>query len=743
MGLPVGLRRLLRSSNEQGSILLITIVSVAVVALLGLAVYDLALIEGQFSAASVIDYRAYEIAQAGIERGIRELRNLYMNAPPGSESFARVTTTCSPSCTATGFHLFNVPNTTIPSQSVGSGPFAGAVDPGGTYTLEVKYVTIPEANNSIDAVGLTYPFGLECIPDSVFQAQRWCANLAFLRSTGVATDAAGNTRTRTIQTLVRATSTSPWTKGIVAGNGNPAVSGEVLIAGSVEILGGPSAAPALSISGGSNAGMVNNWYPLVAGSGYSQTDQPGFDRLTPKQQLICPPGVVCLGGANLVESLGAEIKIAGNVSNQMVNVSGGTPLGQSGATALYGSPQRRGKGPLDGVYIAAGCLLPCIGSSPQPFNSGASVIVDRGNLTKPYPTNPPSGPLWTSSVPGFPILNGIVTISDNVAGTDYGAYVSNWFAPHTDPGSGCGGCSARIVPGSLVNTANCAVASNCNGGGLTLDALLNKLQDSTLPFRHQFVFKDRVSGANRTAEICWRRGDPLMGSDSGANLPASILTLEFGFDNGGLKGCENPSFPSNPVLLWLPFPWGIDRSGGPIDYSYRGAAVIVTSGGVQIDGGLQSYCGGVVTSPCTEKFPENHLLAIMATGNIDLATIKPNVSRIMGYFFASANGSGTAKVAVGRDVKVIGVLRGDNVCFSNLSGCSGVNTSSGIPGFFQASFLDPRKTPNELPAPYEVPSQLSGGRWQVTSVPQFWKECRRGPADTLPATPSGICGYDQ
>jgi len=163
---------------------------------------------------------------------------------------------------------------------------------------------------------------------------------------------------------------------------------------------------------------------------------------------------------------------------------------------------------------------------------------------------------------------------------------------------------------------------------------------------------------------------------------------------------------------------------------------------VQIDAGLQTHCAA--GPPCAgEKFPENHLLAIMATSNIDLATINSNVSRIMGYFFASANGSGTAKVTVGRDVKVIGMLRGDNVCFSNLSGCSGANTSGSIPGFFQASFLDPRKTPNELPAPYEVPSLLSGGRWQVTSVPQFWIECRRGPADTLPSTPSGICGYGQ
>jgi hypothetical protein len=736
MGLSAVLRRRLRTSNEQGSILLITIVSVAVVALLGLAVYDLALIEAQFSAASVIDYRAYEIAQAGIERGIRELRNIYMDSPPRSESFARVTTTCSPSCNATQYHQFSAANPTVPPQAISAGPFAGAVDPGGTYMLELKYVTIPEANNSIDAVGLTYPFGLQCIPDSVFTAQQWCANLAFLRSTGTATDGAGNTRIRTIQTLVMASSTSPWAAGLVAGNGNPAVSGEVLIAGSVQILGGFAANPAMDIRGGGNAGMVNSWFPLFSSSGYSQAEVSNdtLSRLTPKQK-ICPPNTNCAGGVNLVESLGAAIRIFGNITNQMVNVGSGTLLGQSGPTALYGDPQRKGKGELDGVYIAAGCALPCIGGPPQPFNSGASVTVDRGNLTKPYPNRPPIGPL---STPGgaWPTLNDVVTIYNYATASpmDYGSYLVDWFAPHTNPGSGCAGCSAVIAGGTPVNAANCPVQSNC-GGGLKFgapDQLLANLTDGKGPFRHQFQFRDRGDNL-QTAEICWMRdqipGPAGPGTDKGTNPPPlNSRMLEFGNPD-----CGTPSSPANPVLLWIQMAWGIDRSSGS-PYNYRGAAAIVTSGGVQIDETLQSYCSA---APCTgEKFPENHLLAVMATGNINLAMNRPNVNRIMGYFFVTG-----ANITVKQDVVIAGMLRADNICFRNSAGCGGIGGGGKIPGFFQASFLDQRKIPHELPAPPEAPLQRSGGRWQVTSVPQFWIECRRGSTDTLPPTPSGICGY--
>ena len=36
---------------------------------------------------------------------------------------------------------------------------------------------------------------------------------------------------------------------------------------------------------------------------------------------------------------------------------------------------------------------------------------------------------------------------------------------------------------------------------------------------------------------------------------------------------------------------------------------------------------------------------------------------------------------------------------------------------------------------------LSGDRWLVNLVPRFWIECRRGPGNTLPTTPTGTCQY--
>jgi hypothetical protein len=753
----VSLRRLLRSSNEQGSILLITIVSVAVVGLLGLAVYDLALIEAQFSAASVIDYRAYEIAQAGIERGIRELRNLYMSYPPGQETFVAGSTTCAPTpCDTTQFHQASVTNATVPPQTIAAGPFAGAVDPGGTYTLEVKYLTVAEANNSIDAVALTYPSGVQCFPDNVFAS--WCANIAFLRSTGTASDGSGNTRTRTIQTLVRASSTSPWAGGIVAGNGSTAVSGQVLIGGSVQVLGGFAANPAVDIGGGSNAGMVNSWFPLASSSGYSQSEagNESLIRLTPKQS-ICPPSTNCAGGANLVESLAAEIRVFGNTTNQMVNVGGGTSLGKSGTTSPYGSPARNGKGPLDGVYIADGCALPCMGGAPQPFNGGASVIVDRGNLTKPYPSNPPIGPLLT---PGnaWPVLNDVVTMSNNVAATDFAQFYSGWFNPNVSGG-------ANTASWSNTTTVNPA---NCTGTPLQIDecgrllsipysfgSLFNKLTANTSAFRHSFIFTDRL-GIQRTAEVCWKRdtignGLPLLSNpaNKGLNPPTLPNTLEF-----GIPTCETPSGPGNatapfiPVMFWYGSPWGIDYVGGPhVDINFRGWGLMLTNATVFIDENFVPYCNNPgANPPCGpaypaagwqggNKFPEAHLFATMTTNGIMLATLQDNVRRIFGYYWSMGN------IGVARGVNLVGMLRGSNVCFRNSGGCGGIGGSGNIPGFFQASFLDHRKIPNELAAPYEAPGQLSGGRWQVTSVPQFWIECRRGPADTLPATPSGICGY--
>jgi hypothetical protein len=110
------------------------------------------------------------------------------------------------------------------------------------------------------------------------------------------------------------------------------------------------------------------------------------------------------------------------------------------------------------------------------------------------------------------------------------------------------------------------------------------------------------------------------------------------------------------------------------------------------------------------------------------------VRRFMGYVFTE----GIIKNQF--LTNLVGSLRAQQFCFNNsngTSGCGGVGGGGGNPRFYQASFPDPRKIPAELPAS----SGDSGDRWLVNIVPRFWIECRRGPGDTLPTTPTGTCQY--
>jgi Tfp pilus assembly protein PilX len=736
------LRALLRPRDERGNILLITLVAVAVITLLGIAVYDLAQIEAQNAQISLIDYRAYEVAQTGIERGIRELRDAWNVKGATFEAWTSPDPTCTPGpCSDTQYKPWIVLNNTVATQTTAA-PYAGT-DPGGTYNLEVKLVSVAEANNPIAAVGTAYPFGQMCITDSSIIFAGLCRNLIFLRSTGTVTDGLGNTRSRTIQTLVKASSSSPWAGGIVAEQGNPAVSGEALIAGSIHVLGDGTSNPAVFISGGAGAGMRNNWFDL---------DATSLDRLAPRQ-LICPAGANCAGGANLVESLGAEIKIYGNTSNTMFQVSGGSDLGKAATTAAYGVPPRNGKGALDFVNIAGGCLLPCTGGGANPFAlaGGSTVTVDRNNITKPYLYRPPRGPIANVNTGGGLPNAQIINDTFSIGGTDYPDYFTGWFRPHTTPGINCVGCSAALwsVGQNLVNaTPNCALPAACNDGA-SLVALLTPLHQNQTAFRHTFSFKDKA-GVVQVAEMCWKR-ETIGGGvgNTGVNLPLVTNTLEFGMPN-----CAVPSTPANPVMFEFFAPLRIDRNGGAATINYRGAAIIVTGANPMIiDEAFQSYCPNDTASgtnpPCygtgaggganePNRFPDNHLFAVMNTNGIDLAPNNPNVGRIMGYFFSEGN------ITVRRNVNVVGMLRAVNICFRNSAGCGGVGGGGTIPGFFQASFADTRAIPPELPAPYEVLGTVSGARWLFGSVPQFFMECRlpigQGIAN-LPLTPTGICGY--
>src|SRR6266851_8667546 len=90
-----------RRFSERGSALIISLMLLLVITILGLALFDLAQIENKSAAASLADYRAFELAQAGIERGIRELQNGFIGDVYGSESWTDgVSPTCTPACNA-------------------------------------------------------------------------------------------------------------------------------------------------------------------------------------------------------------------------------------------------------------------------------------------------------------------------------------------------------------------------------------------------------------------------------------------------------------------------------------------------------------------------------------------------------------------------------------------------------------------------------------------------------------------
>ena len=259
----ISLRTLRR--DERGSALLISLVMIVVITILGLALFELGQIENRQAGASLGDARAFELAQAGMERAIRELSNAFLADLPTTESWVDGVNrpTCTPACETAVYQTMNLANNTLPV--VGVDPLTGQ-DPGGTFTVELKQVTVAEANNPISqGAGYTYPYGQTCIPSTPANPTV-CANLMFVRSTGTVAGPPGFTAVRTVQALVKASSTSYFAGGLTAeradaGN-DPAIDGRVLIAGSAQILGTATINPAFQISGGGTMGMRNNWSDL-------------------------------------------------------------------------------------------------------------------------------------------------------------------------------------------------------------------------------------------------------------------------------------------------------------------------------------------------------------------------------------------------------------------------------------------------------------------------------------------------
>jgi hypothetical protein len=694
---------------ERGSVLLISIVLVFVMTLLGLALFELGAIENRMALTSAADARAFEVAQAGIERALRELQDGFDNDTTGSESWADndgLAPICSPSCVTTAYRPMTLANTSFPG--------------GGSYAVEIMLITVPLANATSP-----YPIGLSCFRD----AANVCTNLVFVRSTGTVTDSAaagatspapaGYMARKTIQTVARAYAPSVFANGLVAGT-PPAlqpVNGNVEIAGSVQILGatiGGGPLPAINWNG-AGAGIRNSLGDL--GPTAPVPDNEILRRL-PLQQAVCAPTTTPCATPN-VFSLGAEVMVARPNTIAAINLAGNAFVGgSSGVLHATGgtTPTRLGKVPLDAIYVADGCQTATCSDSYAVTSPSQPPTVDLGAIGRAFPENPVSPfPSLTSPIrlgtPVFTHAGGLQTYFSTRA-----ANMTAMLSANNMPGT-AGGLTS--------STANCS----------------NPSCSQTIGFTNK-------NGDARRGRICWTRN-------------TGVLT--FGVSTAG-NPCNTPATATDPLLVYNTSAngWRINRgafsrgntSCPGTQICYNGAAVIFNLNSVvSIEETTTSWCA-VGNPPCTgEKFPTNDVMALITPGNVDIARTTTNVSRVMGFFYAAGDFT-SRSAAAGTPTRIIGGIAANRFCFGggSATGTCASGTSN-IPEFVQAPGLgstlnvapaqDVRSLPEELLALAPSANGQAPKHYRVESVPRLWLECKPiAPAATLPTTPTGVCGYN-
>lgn len=673
--------------DERGSVILMSIVLVFVMTLLGLALFDLGAIENRMSLTSQADARAFEIAQAGIERALRELQDGFVNEAAGIESWADndgLHPVCSPLCVPGAYRPMTLADTSVPG--------------GGSYSVEIMLVTVNEANRTSP-----YPIALTCYPDLIVATT--CANLVFVRSTGTLTSAAGAgdtpappgyTAQRTIQVLARAYPASVLANGLVAGTPSSAqpVNGSVQIAGSVHILGSPvGALPALSLSG-SGAGVANNLGNL--GPTAATPDAEILRRL-PAQQAICLPSVTgCV--TPTVYSLGAEIAVARPTTQAPITLASsafmGGAAGPSHATGGSTPGSLPGKGPLDTISVADGCQASDCSDSYGVTSPSNPPVVDFGAIGRAYPENP---------VTPFPLLTGTNPVL--IGGASY-ANLQTYF-------------SGRAASAATMNLDNAGRPGHAAG----MNSNEGNWSSSTVTFTNK-------NGVSRQGRVCWTR---------------STGVLVFGVSSAG-NPCNSPATAADPLIIYNTGPWIFNRTASlnksdahcpGTQICINGVAVIYNTGAVSIQETVTSLCT-VATLCGPEKFPTNDMLALLSAGTVTVGTTSTPMPRVMAFLYAGTDLVARTTPGGGGTTRIVGGMAASRFCFGGAGACPGGTTN--LPEFYQAPF-DARFLPEELLALAPTTSSTQAPkRWRVESVPRLWLECRPGPG-ALPTTPTGVCSY--
>ncbi|HKZ07061.1 MAG TPA: pilus assembly PilX N-terminal domain-containing protein [Methylomirabilota bacterium] len=693
--------------DERGSVLLMSIVLVFVMTLLGLALFDLGAIENRMSLASQADLRAFEVAQAGIERALRELQDGFVGDAAGSESWADNdgvrAPICSPSCATGVYRPMTLANTTFPG--------------GGSFAVEIMLITVPEANATSP-----YPIGLNCFRN----AANVCTNLVFVRSTGTVTDSpaggatspapAGYTARKTLQVVARAYAPSVLANGLVAGtpSAQQPVNGNVLIAGSAHVLGSPvGALPAIDWNG-AGTGFVNHLGTLAPAAPAPDAE---ILRRLPPQQAVCTPTATPCAAPN-VYSLGADVQIARPTATAAITLAGGAVIGGAAgaayATGGSGPGSLAGKGPLDAIYVADGCQNSTCSDSYAVTSPSQLPVVDLGAIGRAYPENP---------VAPFPLLTGANPVAIG-AGTY--ANLQTYFSTRAADLSGNLNTAGRPghSGGLFANTANWNTPNPPSGGNFT-----NK------------------NGAARRGRICWNRAN-------------GVLT--FGITGTGTttNPCNTPATAADPLLVYNTNAagWRITRNAfagrssaqcaGTTQICYNGAAVIYNVNSVMLEEAVTSACLTGSNPTCTgEKFPTNELMVLLTPGNVTVSVTTTSVPRVMAMLYAGTDFIARSSPG-GTITRIVGGVAASRFCFGGGGTCPG--GPSNHPEVIQAPLSgasaslspvgDSRSLPEEVLALSPSINGQAPRHWRVESVPRLWLECRPS-SGALPTTPTGVCSY--
>ena len=245
--------RLEPARDQRGSVLLMSLVLIFVMTILGLALFDLGVVESRLVHTSQTDARAFEIAQAGMERALAQLQKDTVDL--GAANFANASG--FPALCSGGSHRGC---SDLRFYPVASGFISNPNFDTGSYAIEFMQVT---------AQTLSIPCSTDGnIPtDTSVSGGKICEDLIFVRATGTLNGPAGYSSTRTIQLLAEAKLTPgkclicgglTWT----AGTGAP-INGNVKVAGSI-LISGLQGTTSLTMGGGS--GQTNSYADLDSDS---------------------------------------------------------------------------------------------------------------------------------------------------------------------------------------------------------------------------------------------------------------------------------------------------------------------------------------------------------------------------------------------------------------------------------------------------------------------------------------------